>query len=133
MSTEDNKAIVTRFVEPWTTGDLTAFDETVGDAYVLHPDSTLDDLKEQVRKFRAGFPDLAIMIDEPIAEGDKVAYRWTMRGTHQGDIEGIAPTGRALEVSGITIVRVENGRIVEDWFESGSASLEEQLGVAGQQ
>ncbi len=75
MSATDNKAIVTRFVEPWTTGDLTAFDATVGDAYILHPDSTLDDLKEQVRKFRAGFPDLAITIEESIAEGDKVAYR----------------------------------------------------------
>ena len=133
MDTADNRAIVTRFVEPWRTGDLTAFDGTVGEAYVLHPDSTLDDLKEQVSKFRVGFPDLAITIEDSVAEGDKVAYRWTMRGTHQGDIEGIAPTGRAVEFSGITIVRIENRRIVEDWFESGSASLEEQLGVAGPQ
>jgi steroid delta-isomerase-like uncharacterized protein len=129
MTTEANKAIVQRYIEPWSTGDLTAFDETVGDSYILHPDETIDDLKAVVEKYRRGFPDLVITIEDLIAEGDRVAYRWTMRGTHQGEIEGIAPTGRAFEASGITIVRIDHDRVVEDWFESGSPSLEEQLGT----
>ena len=130
MGTSANRAIIQRYVEPWSTGDLTAFDETVGESYLLHPDGTLDDLRKAVQEARGGFPDLAITIEDSIAEDDKVAYRWTMRGTHQGEIEGIAPTGKDVEVTGITIVRVEDGKVVEDWFESGSPSLEEQLGPA---
>jgi steroid delta-isomerase-like uncharacterized protein len=90
---------------------------------------SVDDLKDAVKEYREAFPDLTCTIEELIAEGDKVAYRWTMRGTHQGEIEGIAPTGRAVEVSGITIVRLEDGKIVEDRFESGSPGLDEQLRV----
>jgi steroid delta-isomerase-like uncharacterized protein len=129
MTTQSNKAVVERFVEPWNTGDFAAFDETVGEKYLLHPDSSIDDLKNIITEYREAFPDLTITIEESIAAGDKVAYRWTMRGTHQREMEGIRPTGRAVEFSGITIVRLEEGKIVEDRFESESLSPEEQLRV----
>lgn len=78
------------------------------------------DLAAGIARFRESFPDLRVTVEEMIAEGDKVAYRWTMRGTHQGVYEGIAPTGKAITLTGITILRFADGKIVEDRFESGS-------------
>ncbi len=132
MSIEENKAIVKRYAEdPWNTGNVAVLDETVGDNWVHPPhEVTLDQFKEQIRMCRQAFPDLTNTVEELIAEGDKVAFRWTMRGTHHGEIEGVAPTGKQVTFTGITIVRLANGKIVEDRYESGSPGLQQQLGVA---
>ncbi len=130
MSPDEVNDLLQRFaVAPWGSGDLDALDSAVGDDYVLHPDMTLEDLKNVIRDFRRGFPDLTLTIEETISEGDKIAYRWTMRGTHQGEIEGIAPTGRPVTATGITILHLENGKVVEDRFESSSPSVQTQLGA----
>jgi predicted ester cyclase len=129
MSPDEVNDLLRRFaVTPWTSGDLDALDSTMGEGYVLHPDMTLEDLKTIIRDFRRGFPDLSVTLEDIISEGDRIAYRWTMRGTHQGEIEGIAPTGRPMTATGISMLRVQDGKVVEDPFESSSPSMQEQLG-----
>ena len=84
-------------------------------------------LKAVITAFRTSFPDLHFTVEEIIAEGDKVAYRWTSHGTHQGEYEGIAPTGKPITATGITILRIVDGKVVEDRFESSSPDLKQQL------
>ena len=69
------------------------------------------------------------VIDEQLAEGDLVASRWTGRGTHQGELMGIPPTGKQVTVSGITISRVKNGKVVEEWSNWDTLGMLQQLGV----
>ena len=128
MSTEEHKTITRRFVEePWNNGNFAIFDEVLAPDYVLHPDGNRQVLERAITQFRTAFPDLHLTIEEMIAEGDKVAYRWTARGTHQQEFGGIAPTGKQIHASGITMLRFANGKIVEDRFESGGPSIQEQL------
>jgi predicted ester cyclase len=79
--------------------------------------------------FRAGYSDAQITVDDQIAEGDKVASRWTGRGTHDGELMGIAPTGKHVAVAGLTISRVENGRVVEEWTNWDTLGMLQQLGA----
>ena len=131
MSPDEVNDLLQRFaVAPWSSGDLDALKSTVGEGYVLHPDMTLEDLESIIRDYRRGFPDLTVTIEDVISEGNRIAYRWTMRGTHRGEIEGIAPTGRPVTATGITILRLQGGKVVEDRFESSSPSVREQLGAA---
>jgi predicted ester cyclase len=71
-------------------------------------------LKAQLEKYSAAFEGAQVTIDEQLADGDMVATRWTGRGTHTGEIAGVAPTGKEVTVTGITISRVENGKVVEE-------------------
>ena len=128
MSIEANKAVVRRMVEEaWNKGDLAALDEICAPDYVLEGQQGVADLQAGIAATRAGFPDWQTTIDDMLAEGDKVAFRWTMRGTHQGEFGGIAPTGKPVKVTGITIVRFAGGKIVEDRYESGSPDVKQQL------
>jgi steroid delta-isomerase-like uncharacterized protein len=119
---EENKAIFRRYAEEvWNRTNLEVVDE-IFDRYISHqPDGlTLqrgpEDVKRFVSEFRAAFPDFRISIDEQIAEGDKVMTRWKIRGTHQGDFRGAAPTGKEMEIHGIGIFRFSSeGKVVESW------------------
>src|SRR5918995_6465037 len=111
MSVEENKAIFRRYVEEIPNqGNMKVADE-IFDRYISHqPDgSTLErgpeDVKRFVGEFRSAFPDLRLSIDDQIAEGDKVMIRETARGTHQGELRGMAPTGKGMEIKGIAIFR----------------------------
>ena len=75
------------------------------------------------------FPDLERRIDDLVAEGDKVVARWSAAGTHTGDFQGIPPSGNTATSSGITIFRIADGRIVEEWSESDSLGLLQQVGA----
>jgi steroid delta-isomerase-like uncharacterized protein len=79
-----------------------------------------DGVRESVSLYRRLFPDLSLTVEDQVEEGDRVASRWTMRGTHRG---------RAVELSGITISRLVDGRIAEDWSYSDSLTLVRQLGL----
>jgi steroid delta-isomerase-like uncharacterized protein len=128
MSVEENKAFVQRYVdEPWNKGNVDALDEMCAPNFHLEGLGGVEAFKAVVTAFRTSFPDLNFTVEEIIAEGDKVAYRWTSRGTHQGEYEGIAPTGKTVTSTGITIIRIVDGKVVEDRFESGGPSIEEQL------
>jgi predicted ester cyclase len=120
--TEENKAIVRRVYEIISTGDFDRAEEIV-DASV--PDNELrpgdpparliDTFKETFSEARRGFPDLTIAVEDVMAEGDRVTARVTMRGTHQGEFQGIAPTGKRVEVRAIDMFRIKDSKIVEHW------------------
>jgi steroid delta-isomerase-like uncharacterized protein len=89
-----------------------------------------DALKRVVTMYRAAFPDLRMTVDDVIASGDKVVLRWHSDGTHRGELAGLAPTGVHASVSGISIDRWQEGKIVEAWAEWDNMGLARQLGAA---
>jgi steroid delta-isomerase-like uncharacterized protein len=77
----------------------------------------------------AAFPDMQVRVEDAFAEGDKLVTRWSARGTHQGDMMGVSPTGKQISVSGIAIDRFESGQSVEHWEIFDQVGLMQQLGV----
>jgi predicted ester cyclase len=140
---EENKAIFRRYIEEvWNQTNLELVDE-IFDRYVSHqPDGqTLErgpeDVKRFVGEFRVAFPDLRLIIEEQLAEGDKVMVRATLRGTHQRGFRGMAPTGKEIEERGFSVFRFsEEGKVVESWDSYYSQlslmrqSIEQELRVA---
>src|ERR687890_2716784 len=110
MSLEENKAIVRREqAELWShTGDLDAAEQ-------LFVADQAESAKQEAADFRRGFPDVVSTIDDLIAEGDKVVARWRSRATHRGDYMGIAPSGKEVQLTGISVYRIEGGKIAESW------------------
>jgi serine phosphatase RsbU (regulator of sigma subunit) len=142
VSAEQNKALFRRYAEEaGNQYNLEIVDE-IFERYIAHqPDgSTLErgpeDVKRFQREFHSAFPDFRISIDEQIAEGDKVVSHYTIRGTHQGDFRGMAPTGRKIELKGVTTFRFSlEGKVVETWDSYDQLSLmrqstEQELQVA---
>ena len=134
---DTNKEIVRRVgVEPWE-GNLGVIDELVATDYVGHDPSQPelhgpDGVKGFVTTYLSAFPDGRITIDDQLAEGDLVATRWTGRGTHQGELMGIPASGKQVTVSGITISRLEDGKIVEEWSNWDTLGMLQQLGAVPQ-
>ena len=138
MVTEENKALVKRFVEEfWNEGNTAAADELMAvDAEIHMPTGEvvdLDGLKGFARAWRESFPDWYSTFEELIAEGDRVAERWTGRGTHRGELQGIASTGRRVEVPGSVFYRITGGKIVEFRGQLDMMRLMQQLGVIAAQ
>jgi steroid delta-isomerase-like uncharacterized protein len=120
--TEENKAIARRLYEIISTGDFGRAEEIVDpeapDNELLSydpPAKLIDTFKETFSEAREGFPDLSITVEDVMAEGDQVAARVTMHGTHRGEFQGIAPTGKRVEVRAIDMFRISDGKIVEHW------------------
>jgi predicted ester cyclase len=86
--------------------------------------------KQTVTMYRSAFPDVRITVDDVIAADDRVVLRWHSEGTHRGELEGLAPTGARGSVTGISIDRWENGKVVESWSEWDNLGLARQLGAA---
>jgi steroid delta-isomerase-like uncharacterized protein len=134
---EENKRISRRVAEEaFSQGRLEVLDELVAEDFVNHdpavpPElpSGREGLKELVRFYRSAFPDTRLTIEDQIAEGDRVVTRYTARGTHQGDFAGIPPTGKQATVTGITIDRIEGGKLVESWNSFDQLGLLQQLGA----
>ncbi len=135
MSAEEMKALVRRaWDEVYNQRNLEFIDEVFVDDVIVHePDRELHgtaELKQYNATYFDGFPDLTVSLDDVIAEGDKVVARWTFRGTHQGEVEGLGPpTGRSFELEGITIHRFEGEKVVEFWERYDNLSLLQQLGL----
>ena len=133
---EANKAISRRIVEePFNEGRYDVIEELIAPSFVNHDPSVTDDLvgpeatRQLIETYRNAFPDIRITIEDQLAEGDRVATRWTARGTHQGELMGIEPTGKQATVTGLTIDRIENGKIVESWNNWDTLGMLQQLGV----
>jgi predicted ester cyclase len=129
-----NKEIVRRALEePWR--NLDVLDELVSSDYVGHdpaqpePIRGIEGAKDNVNQYRSGFEGAQITVLEQIGEGDFVATRWEGRGSHAGEIVGIAPTGRDVAVSGLTLSRLENGKIVEEWTNWDTLGMLQQIGA----
>ena len=134
MSAQENKALVERFVEEfWNEGNTSAADELMApDAEIHMPTGEVvdvDGLKGFAGTFRESFPDWHSTFEELVAEGDRVAERWTGRGTHQGELQGIPPTGKRVEAPGSVFYRIVGGKIVEFRGQLDMMGLMQQLGV----
>ena len=134
MSAEEkNKALVREFFEEaWGKGHVAAVDEFMAADYVEHPrPSTLppgtEGLKQLIASYRAAFPDLKSTLEDIFAEGEMVAYRWSVSGTHLGDWLGIPPTGNHVTATGITLFRIVLGKVVESWTSIDLNPAEEEL------
>ena len=124
MTTEENKALVRREQEElWNhTGNLDAAQE-------LFAPEQAEAARQEAADFRRGFPDAVSIIEDLIAEGDMVAARWSSRATHLGEYLGVPPTGNQVEFTGISVYRIEGGRIAESWTEEDELGLMRQIGA----
>jgi len=136
MTTEDSVATYRRwFEEGWGQGNVDLVDELYAHDYVTHalgPDfpPTREGLKMFTGAFREGFPDLNCAVEDVIAEGDRVAGRLTLRGTHRGTLLGIPASGTQVVVSVMVIARFDQaGKWVEDWANWDQVGMLQQLGV----
>ena len=135
MSTESNKALLRRFYAAMDAGDLAAMDEMVAEDYIDHSRPPFPDLppgraglKRAFEIFQKATPGHHV-IEDQVAEGDKVVTRLRGVGKHQGEVFGIPASGNALDVKAVAIHRIENGRIAEHWSAMDTATLLQQLGA----
>jgi len=129
-----NTALVLYLVQKfWNEHNVSALDSTHGVEFVAHiPMIPGHPLSYQIYRhvcllYLAAFPDFRVTVHDIIAEADKVAVHWTMSGTHLGTLMGIPPTGRALEFMGVTIHRIADGKIVENWWSYDALSMMQQI------
>jgi steroid delta-isomerase-like uncharacterized protein len=122
--------------EAFNEGSFAVIDELVGPNAVDHDPAHVEEVrgpaafKAQVEMYRRAFPDLHMTIDDAVAQDDRVVLRWTSRGTHRGELMGLAPTGTVATVTGISIDRFEDGKIAESWSNWDTLGLMRQLGAA---
>jgi steroid delta-isomerase-like uncharacterized protein len=133
---EANKALARR---SWKIVDnLDTIEEIYAPDVVWHePDQEvrgIDEARQFVTTYKTALPDLNITVEDVVGEGDKAVTRWTVRGTHQGEVEEFGPpTGRQVELKGITIHRIDGGKIVEEWEAYDNLSILQQLGLDPEQ
>lgn len=131
---DENKRIARRFPEEVATeGRVDVIDEICAEDVVDHSPMGVvegrDALKAQVEGFREAFEGFTATVEDAIAEGDTVAMRVRLSGTHEGPVLGIEPTGRSFEVENLVFTRLANGRIVERWVQPDMLGLLGQLGI----
>lgn len=140
MTTQQtNKELVRRTLdEAFSKGNVDVLDEVLADGFVAHapaepghgPETQdRERLKEEIRRNREVFPDLTFTVEELVAEGNTVAVRWSMQGTHEGALPDLDPTGEEVTVRGMNFMHVEDGKIVEDWVLWDSLGMMQQLGI----
>ena len=132
----DIKTVARREIEEiFGQGNVALVDEIIATDFVgydpAQPEPTRgrEGVKQSAAGYRAAFPDLTCTVDQQVVEGDTVATRWTASGTHEGELFGIAPTGKQATVTGISISRIVDGQIVEDYTNWDTFGLMVQIGV----
>src|ERR1700722_16556547 len=129
----DNKILIRRFVDALNSGSPSALEEFISADYVYH-NPALPDVKDfaTLKQFNAmssaAFPDLHFNIEDLIAEGDKIVYRYSATGTHKGALSGIPATGNTVTITGMVISRIANSKVQEDWEQTDMLGLMQQLG-----
>jgi steroid delta-isomerase-like uncharacterized protein len=135
---EENKAIVRRwFEEVWNKGRSDAIDEMFAADGIAHglsddPETPMEGpvgFKPFHAAFRGAFPNVEVVVEDLIAEGDKVVARCSVRGKHTGDHLGVAASNVPVEITGIAIVRIKEGKIVEAWNNFDFLKMNKQIGV----
>ncbi len=136
MSTANaNKEMVLRYLdEVWQKKNIESVDIYLASNYkrYLSPISeplTLEGQRQRLIGFRTAFPDIQLTVEDIFANGDRVAFRSTMRATHHGVFQGIQPTGKSLTVSLLDVIRIEHGKFVEHWGGPDLFDLLKQLGA----
>jgi steroid delta-isomerase-like uncharacterized protein len=133
---EQNKTNVRRlFEEVWNKGHVTVADELFASNYNHHDSSTPDlgrgpeSEKKRVTLYRNAFPDIRFTVEDLISEGETVVARWSCHGTHKGELNGIAATGKQFHITGISIARFTNSKMFEGYVNWDGLGLMQQLGV----
>jgi steroid delta-isomerase-like uncharacterized protein len=131
---EENKAIVRRLFEGISRGNLAVIDDLVSTDYVEHVAGGQEivgpeGLRQFISMFIHAFPDLKVKVEDMIGERDRVVTRFSLQGTHEGELMGIAPTGKQVSVPAILISRIVSGQVVEDWEDIDQLGLLQQLGA----
>ena len=136
---EENKALARRWADIFNQDNLDLVNEIYAPDVVGHDPAMPEDIRgvEGAREFysmyRSAFPDTEITVEDQVAEGDKVVTRWTARGTHQGEVMGVQPSGNRVEVMGITISRIEGGKIAEEWDIYDALGMMQAIGAVPEQ
>jgi steroid delta-isomerase-like uncharacterized protein len=134
---EENKAIVRRaFEEVYTNRRPEAADEIYSADFIDHDPTAPDEMRrgregvqQQAAMYAGAFPDVQMTVEDQLADGDRVATRWSARGTHEGELMGVPASGSAVTISGITIARVAEGQIQEEWTNWDGLGLMQQIGA----
>ncbi len=134
MSTEENKIIVRKFFEEGPSkGNLNIVNELLSPDFALHvplpAPPGIEGINEVITTCRAAFEHLNVTIEDMIAEGNKVAVRFTAHGVHKGDFMGLQATGKPITMTGIEVFRIKDGKIAELWGEANLLGLMQQLGI----
>ena len=135
MSAEENRALLRRYIEAvWDKQNPAAIDEFLAPDYKRHrsptaPPLTREEQKQLLIGFRDAFPDAQLTVEEIIAEDHRLAFRSTIRATHQGDLFGIAATDKPIKVGLVDVIHIENGKFVEQWGGPDLLDLVQQLGA----
>jgi predicted ester cyclase len=137
MSTEENKALARRYFDEENSKNVAALDEIIVANFVGYTSGreevhSPEGLKQLWTRLFAAFPDYRASIDDIVAEGDKVAVRFTNWGTHKGEWLGAAPTGKQITWTGMLIFRMVGGKVTEAWREIDKLGLIEQMGAIAQ-
>jgi steroid delta-isomerase-like uncharacterized protein len=128
---DNNKAIARRFLdELWNRENFVAVDQLLASDYDGHSSTEIrgpDGSKKFVSKLRIAFPDFQFKVVDQVAEGDKVATRWKICGTHEGEFQGMPPSGKRIEMTGITIFRIAGGKLIEGWTNEDALGVLQQI------
>ncbi len=123
------------FREVWEKGDEKVAQASFSSDYTNHDPAAPEvppgprGVMENIKAYRTGFPDLKFIFNETIATGDKVVVRWTVRGTHQGVFRDLPPSRKSVSLSGISVFRIANRKIVEGWVNWDQAGFYQQIGA----
>ena len=126
------------FEDVWNRKNLDAIDDLISADYVHHDPSSpavpsgVDGYKQFVNSYMNAFPDAHFTIDDAFTDGQNEVTRWTVVGTHEGELAGIPRTGRRFSVTGISIARIADGKITESWNNWDALGLMQQLGVVSE-
>lgn len=131
VDVQQNEAALMRAVKAWNSGDVDSYMELYAESIRLHA-GTYDFPDKQAvdgmyKGFHAAMSDLRLDIHETFGDGERLAARYTVTGTHTGELMGIPPTGREISMTGITIMHFEDGRVVERWDSDDSAEVLSRL------
>jgi steroid delta-isomerase-like uncharacterized protein len=137
---KENKDIVRHYIEDaWNEANLDLIDKPVA-ADAPHHDQTLSERpdgpagrEQSIQVYHTACPDVYISIQEMVAENDLVAVRWIGRGTHEGELVGVEPTGTAIEITGMSINRMHEGQIAETWEVYDTLGMPQQIGALPEQ
>jgi steroid delta-isomerase-like uncharacterized protein len=132
VTLEANKAVIRRYFELWNAGNIDGLVEIIAPDVVDHSAyegqaTGIEGYREFFTLWKTAFPDFVAVADQLVAEGDLVAYRWHQDGTNLGAYHDLPPTGRRVRFTAISISRIRDGKIVEDWINFDEAGLRRQI------
>jgi steroid delta-isomerase-like uncharacterized protein len=133
MSAQENAAACARAQQQWNAGNLDGYLELYSPDIVFHGlqgvEPGIDSVRGFYQAFWAAFPGCKLDFEDTIAEGDRVAIRFAVRGTHGGEFQGIPATGKSVDVAGISIMRFQGGKCVERWSQADFLGMLQQIGA----